>query len=163
MMKIRVGLSLLASLGVLLVACGDSGSDDGGGCETGEVECSDSSTGCIPESDGSLAWVQSQVFDVHGCAVSGSCHNGANPDPRASFDLSDEAASFASLVDVPSEEVGPKLLVAPNDVDGSYLINKLTGEGMAPGTQLMPIGAVSPLCDAKIDGVRAWINAGATP
>ena len=62
-------------------------------------------------------------------------------------------ASFASLVDVPSEEVGPTLLVAPNDVDGSYLINKLTGEGMAPGTQLMPIGAVSPLCDAKIDGV----------
>ena len=162
MMKTRVGLSLLASLGVLMVACGDSGSDEGGGCETGEVQCGPSSSDCIPEADGSLAWDQSQVFEVHGCAAS-SCHNGTSTDPRASFDLSDEAASFDSLVNVESEEVGPKLLVAPNDVDGSYLVNKLTGEGIAPGTQLMPIGAVSPLCDAKIDGVRAWINAGANP
>jgi hypothetical protein len=163
MTKIRVGLSLLASLGVLMMACGDSGSDEGGGCETGEVQCGPSSSDCIPEADGSLAWVQSEVFDVHSCAASGSCHNGTNPDPRVGFDLSDEAASFDSLVNVPSEEVGPKLLVAPNDVDGSYLVNKLTGEGMAPNTQLMPLGTVSPLCDAKIDGVRAWINAGATP
>ena len=132
---------MLAGLGVLMVACGDSSSDNGGeGCETGEVECGDSSTGCIPEADGSLAWVQSQVFDVHSCASSGSCHNGTNPDPRVGFDLSDEAASFESLVNVESEEVGPKLLVAPNDVDGSYLVNKLTGEDMAPGDGGDPIG-----------------------
>jgi hypothetical protein len=42
-------------------------------------------------------------------------------------------------------------------------MNKLTGVDMAPSTQLMPIGATTPLCDAKLDGVRAWIDAGANP
>ena len=156
MIKRRVGLSLLAGLGMLMVACGDDSSAVT--CQLGEIGCDGD---CIPEADGTLAWVQSQVFDVHSCARSNSCHNGMNPDPRVSFDLSDEDASYASLVDVESAEVPPKLLVAPSNVDGSYLVNKLTGEGMADSTVLMPFGAETPLCDAKIDGVRAWIDAGA--
>jgi hypothetical protein len=39
------------------------------------------------------------------------------------------------------------------------LMNKLLGEGMAPTTQQMPIGGV--LCDARIDAVEQWIDAGA--
>jgi hypothetical protein len=159
MIRRRVGLSLLLGLGVWVVACGDD-SSGGTSCETGELACG---SDCIPESDGSLAWVQANVFDVNGCAVSNSCHNGMNQDPRAAFDLGSEQASFESLVDVESAEVPPKLLVAPNDIEGSYLVNKLTGEGMAPGTQLMPLGLTTPLCDAKLDGVRAWIDAGAEP
>ena len=159
MMKHRVGLSLLAGLGVFLVACG---SDDSSGspCGPDQVECESS---CIPAPDGSLGWVQAKVFDTYGCASSAACHNGTNPLPAVGFNLSNESESFASLVNVESVQDAPKLRVAPNDVNGSYLINKLTGVGLAPGTQLMPLGAPMPICDAAIDGVRDWINDGANP
>jgi len=164
MIKNPFGLSLLLSLGVVFTGCG---SDDDGGtggssgnCPSGEVECGDL---CIPEADGTLEWVQAEVFDTTGCAASSACHNGMNPDTAIGFDLSDEASSFDSFVDVESSQAPPKVRVAPNDVEGSYLVNKLTGEGMAPGTLLMPFGATQPLCDARIDGVRAWIEAGANP
>lgn len=167
MIKNRVGLSLLAGLGMVLVACGSesdgnsgTGGDGGssGNCPTGEVECGDD---CIPAADGSLAWVQAEVFDTYGCAASGACHDGTNPIPSIGFDLTDAAASHAALVNVESAQVGPKLRVAPNDVEGSYLVNKLTGEGIADGTSRMPLGSTEPLCDAVIDGVREWIEAGA--
>ena len=160
MIKNPLGLSLLAGLGVMLMACGSDSGGSSGDCPSGEVACGDR---CIPEADGSLAWVQGEVFDPAGCAASSACHNGANPDPAIGFNLSDEATSFDSLVDQESSQVPPTLLVEPNDVEGSYLVNKLTGQGIAPGTRLMPFGATEPLCDARIDGVRAWIEAGANP
>lgn len=162
MKKPFLGLSLLAGLGVVLVACGDDGSGDNGGCPTGEVACVDDADGCIPEADATLAWVQTNVFDVHGCAASAACHNGQGVDPRAAFDLGDQQASFQSLVGVESVEAAPQLRVEAGDSDASYLINKLTGIDMAEGV-LMPLGAMVPLCDAKIDGVRAWIDDGAAP
>jgi hypothetical protein len=103
------------------------------------------------------------VFDTYGCASSSACHDGTNTSPAAGFNLSNASESFASLVNVESVQDAPKLRVAPNDVNGSYLINKLTGVGLAPGTQLMPLGAPMPICDAAIDGVRDWINDGANP
>lgn len=160
MIKNRMGSSLLACLGVMSMACGSDGGGSSEDCQGGEVECSDE---CIPQTDGSLAWVQREVFDPSGCAASSACHNGTNPNPEIGFDLTDEAASFDSLVDEESSQMPPMLLVDPGDVDGSYLVNKLTGEGIAPGTGLMPLGAQQPLCNARIDGVRAWIEAGAAP
>jgi hypothetical protein len=167
MIKNRVGLSLLAGLGIFLMACGSessgtsgTGGDGGsnGGCASGEVECGED---CIPAADGSLAWVQAEVFDTYGCAASSACHDGNNPIPAIGFDLSSAEASHASLVDVESAQVAPKLRVAPNDVEGSYLVNKLTGEGILDGTSRMPLLSEEPLCDALIDGVRDWIEAGA--
>jgi hypothetical protein len=125
---------------------------------SGEVACG---LTCIPAADGSLAWVQAEVFDTYGCAASSACHNGNNPIPVVGFDLSSAEASHASLVDVESAQVAPKLRVAPNDVEGSYLVNKLTGEGILDGTSRMPLLSEEPLCDALIDGVRAWIDGGA--
>ena len=156
---------MVFGLGVLMTACGDDGGasatgGSNGACPTGEVACVDDADGCIPASDDTLAWVQANVFDEHGCASSAACHNGESPDPRAAFDLSNEQASFDALVDVESVEAAPTLLVAPNDSTASYLVNKLTGVGMAEGG-IMPLGAQRALCDAKIDGVRAWIDAGA--
>ena len=166
MMENRVGLSLLASLGMLVMACGSEsggtvGPGGGGGngsCAMGEVECGED---CLPAADGSLTWVQENIFDVNSCAVS-SCHAGSNQSPLEDLDLTDEMASFDSLVNVESSQAAPRVLVVPNDSSASYLINKLTGEGIEAGS-LMPTGAQVPLCDAKIDGVRAWINAGANP
>jgi hypothetical protein len=143
------------------MGCGSDSSSDGGSssCESGEVECG---TDCIPESDGSLAWVQANMFEVNSCAAS-SCHDGNSLDQRQDLDLTSEAASYASLVDVESSQAAPRVLVVPSDSGSSYLVNKLTGVDMASGTNLMPTGAMEPLCDAKIDGVRAWIDAGANP
>jgi hypothetical protein len=160
MIKTRLVLSLLAGLGVLMVACGDSSSDGGDACPTGQVECG--AGNCIPEADESLAWVQANVFEVNGCALA-TCHAGTNPDTREDLDLTSAQASFESLVDVESSQSAGDILVAPSDSNSSYLMNKLLGVDMAPTTQLMPIGATTPLCDAKIDGVRAWIDAGANP
>ena len=157
MKNFALGLSLLVSLGVSMIGCGDSTSS---GCESGQVSCDG---GCIPEADSSLAWVQTNVFDVHSCAAS-SCHDGQNVDPREDLDLRTTQMSYDTLVDVESQQMAPNsLLVAPNDSSASYLIDKLLGRNLAEGTALMPSGAVTPLCAAKIDGVRAWIDAGANP
>jgi hypothetical protein len=151
-----LGLSLLVSMGVLMAACGDSGSS----CASGQVNCDGM---CIAESDATLAWVQANVFDVHGCAASSVCHNGMNPNTLENLNLSNASSSFDSLVDAVSSQASPQVLVEPSESDSSYLMNKLLGEGMANGTQLMPQGATTPLCAAKLDGVRAWIDAGANP
>ena len=157
MKKFSLGLSLLVGLGVFMTACGDSGSTS---CPSGQVDCDGM---CIPQADSTLVWVQANVFDVNGCAASAACHNGENIDPREDLDLGTEQASFDSLVGVESSQASPDVLVVANDSDSSYLMNKLLGEDMADGTLLMPLGATSPLCDAKLDGVRAWIDAGAAP
>ena len=177
MIKNRVGLPLLACLGIFLIGCGSDGSNNngtggtpgtggsGGGmgnCESGEVECIGAEGDCIPAPDASLAWVQANVFEVNGCALP-TCHAGANPNPLEDLDLTSAEASFASLVGVESSQAAPRVLVVESDSESSYLVNKLTGVDIAPMTLLMPIGAPEPICDAKIDGVRAWIDAGANP
>jgi len=156
MKKLALGLSLLVSLGVSMIGCGDSTSS---GCQSGQVSCDGD---CIPEADSSLDWVQTNVFDVHSCAAS-SCHDGQNVDPQEDLDLRTTQMSYDTLVDIESQQTAPQLLVAPNDSNTSYLIDKLLGRNLAEGTALMPFGAVTPLCTAKIDGVRAWIDAGANP
>ncbi len=165
MKKSALGLSLLLGLGVLMTACGDDGgaSATGGtnGCPTGEVACSDEPDGCLPEADATLAWVQANVFDKHACANAG-CHNGANPDMREDLDLTSEQSSFDTLVGVESQQTAPQLLVEPSNSGASHLVDKLLGENLPLGTLLMPLGATEPLCAAKIDGVEAWIDAGAT-
>lgn len=153
-----LGLSLLASLGLLLVGCGDSGSAavGGGGCESGEVECDEV---CIPEITPTLdgvSGIQASVFDVS-CAFS-SCH-GAEGIPQAGLELSSVTISEMNLIDVDSTQV-EKLRVAPGDVPGSYLVDKLLGQNLPQGTQRMPFGNM-PLCDAKIAAVEDWIAAGA--
>lgn len=149
--------SLFFGASLLLTACGDS-SSGGTSCSTGQVACGPD---CLPEADGTLDWVQANVFSVNGCATAGSCHDGSNLSTLEDLDLRTSQASFDSLVDVESSQADGRTLVVPSDSDASYLVNKLLGSDIAPMTSLMPIGATEPLCDAKIDGVREWIDAGA--
>ena len=70
-------------------------------------------------------------------------------------------SAYDTLVNVPATRdlCNPgMLLVDPGNVAGSYLINKLTGEGMCPGTARMP---PDPLPDAQIQLVVEWICSGA--
>jgi hypothetical protein len=70
--------------------------------------------------------------------------------------------TYASLVDAPSRRDGcatARLLVSPGSLEESYLMNKLTGVGMCPGTVRMPYGSALPA--AEIQTIADWICAGA--
>ena len=69
--------------------------------------------------------------------------------------------AYQLLVNVPSTRDGcdPGMLVAPGDVSGSYLVNKLDGVGMCPDTMRMPFGG--PLPAAQIQTIVDWICSGA--
>jgi hypothetical protein len=97
--------------------------------------------------------LQANVFDSY-CVV---CHSGAGAPQGLRLDA---ASSYASLVGVPSQEVGSLLRVEPGNADASYLIRKLEGTATEGGQ--MPLGA-PPLPQSTIDFVRQWITEGAQP
>jgi hypothetical protein len=155
MKKRFLELSLLAGLGVMLVACGDDSGGDAG-CDTGQVACDGV---CIEEITPTLAGangIQAAVFDGS-CAFT-SCHGSAGV-PQAGLELSSVAVSGQQLIDVESTQVPTSVRVAPGDSGASYLMNKILGMNIAAGTQTMPIGGT--LCDARIDAIEEWIDAGA--
>jgi len=123
-------------------------------CNSGSVRCDDF---CIDEIEPTLAAIQVDIFDNVGCSAI-PCH-GAEVPPFG-LDLSSVDTSEASLVSVESGQSPQKLRVAPGDSGASYLMNKILGVDMAPDTERMPLVA-PPLCDARIEAVRAWIDAGA--
>jgi hypothetical protein len=107
---------------------------------------------------------RSYAADVHpiwvrtGCAT-GACHAGVRP--AEGLDLSTAAVGFAELLNVNSAQCTAKKRVAPLDLSGSYLLNKLTGSGMCFGSQ-MPKGGGGPTTQ-ELDTIRAWILSGAAP
>jgi len=151
MKKFALGLSLLVSLGVPMIGCGDSSS---GGCPTGKVACDGD---CVDEILPTLTSIQSEVFDVS-CAAS-KCHD--NDLPEAMLDLSTVTQSELNLVDINSVQVPSSLRVAPTDSAASYLMNKLLGVDMAAGTTRMPQLDADGLCSPKIEAIRSWIDDGA--
>lgn len=131
-------------------------------------------TGSLPSGDGveggdfaarfeieglqaSLDSIQANVFGPT-CAVAG-CHSGPAGDslPRG-MDLTSADTSFANLVGVASVQAPGTQRVAPGNADASYLVHKL--EGTAAVGQTMPAGG-TPLEQATIDVIRAWIDSGA--
>jgi len=89
------------------------------------------------------------------------CHNGSNPPGGALPGSQDLRAgkSFASLVNVASQEQPALMRVKPGDPANSYLIRKLEGAAGISGSQ-MPLGG--PFLDqATIDKVKSWIASGA--
>jgi len=148
-----LGLSLLAGLGVLMAACGDSGSS----CPDGQVDCDGI---CIDAIEPTLASIQMQIFN-RSCAAS-SCHD--DNLPAQDLNLSTAADSALNLVDVNSVQVPSKLRVARGDSDASYLMNKILGVDMAAGTDRMPQNdAGIVLCGPQIDAIQQWIDDGAAP
>ena len=144
-------------MGVWMVACGDSGSGDGGnGCPTGEVPCDGV---CIDEITPTLDGVngiQASIFD-QSCTFS-NCH-GSMGAPQAGLELSSVSVSEANLIDVSSTQIPTRVRVAPGDSSSSYVMNKILGEDIADGTQQMPI--VGTLCQSRIDAIEQWIDDGA--
>jgi hypothetical protein len=138
-------------------ACDSTPVPDGTPCGDGAGTCC--SGNCIPEIlpvlDGANG-IQASVFQ-DSCASS-PCH-GSNGVPQAGLELSSASVSEANLIGVDSTQVD-KLRVAPGDPDASYLLDKLLGRNLAPGTLQQP-PVEGPLCDPKIQAVEEWIAAGA--
>jgi hypothetical protein len=65
--------------------------------------------------------------------------------------------SYGSLVNVPAD--CGLVRVAPRAPSKSYLVNKLTGDGICAGTQMPARGQSLPA--GQIDLIRGWICQGA--
>jgi hypothetical protein len=113
--------------------------------------------GTTPPAAVTLSQIQTAVFSPI-CSV---CHNGSQPAGGAlpgSMDLRN-GNSFASLVNVPSQEKPGLLRIKPGDPANSYLVHKIVGAPDIVGSR-MPLGG--PFLDpATIDRIDAWIAAGA--
>jgi hypothetical protein len=150
----------------LLVGCRHSLEDSG---PEGSV-CVESTsiTSCLQaEGRSDLGWIEQNIF-ISGCALSSSCHNGANTN-AGRMDLS-AGKAHASLVNVASRLEPSRKLVVPNDVAASYLMLMLRdfppSEALPPGQAppssvgYMPQGGPT-LCCQKLDAIERWIMAGA--
>lgn len=130
--------------------------------------------GSFPSGDGVEGGDFVAVFDINGVQPTlqsiqenvftpacSACHSGpTGPNLPAGMDLSSEAASLASLVQVPSIQVPATSRVERGDANNSYLIEKL--EGTASVGDRMPRGGPF-LEQATVDAIRAWIDSGANP
>lgn len=95
-----------------------------------------------------------------------SCHGNANPPPgHIRYDTSGGRTAtdvYLALINVqPSSAPAGWVLVKPGDPARSWLIEKVTSNspGGGYGTR-MPQGAPD-LCQASVDNLKAWIQAGA--
>lgn len=142
-------LSFSAALLVGLPACS-------GGDGSGMQQPSDP---CSPEQDpGSSLSCDVQPIFTANCALSG-CHAGTSPAEGQNLSA---GQAFASIVNVPSNQVPRLFRVEPSDPDSSYLVIKVLGEAAQVGgtDTRMPLG-LDPLSAAQIDTIRSWIAAGA--
>ena len=121
----------------LLVACGDKEADSA--TDSGDSEV-----------DASYAGVQ-QIL-TQSCGFS-SCHGSGT----GGLTLGD-GSEHAALVGVESVAAPGAILVVAGDAEQSYLIQKLEGAAGIVGDPMPPSGLLD---QARIDAVRAWIDAGA--
>jgi uncharacterized protein (TIGR03118 family) len=103
-----------------------------------------------------LATLQSTIFGP----ICSTCHTGGGASLPSSMNLSSQAATAAALIGVNSQEAPALKRVMAGDANNSYVVQKVEGTAAVGGR--MPLGG-APLSQANIDGIRAWIQAGAAP
>jgi hypothetical protein len=121
----------------------------GKACGAGETCSGGACTSCGPPVS-----YAGQVQPIWNSSCTTNCHGGNRP--SAGLDLT-PAGSYADLVNGPAD--CGRTLVVPRSPSTSYLLNKLTGQGMCSGTQ-MPARGVS-LAQGQLDLIRGWICQGA--
>ena len=106
-----------------------------------------------------LAWIESAVF-APSCALAG-CHR--SPATSAGHLVLDSGLSRAQMINTASTSATSWMRVVPGDPGRSYLLVAMgAASGPKPSDGLMPLGT-RPLCTAKLDAIRRWIEAGAPP
>jgi len=98
--------------------------------------------------------LQAKIFSPR-CS---SCHLGGGTSLPSSMDLSDEQATYASLVGRASVEVEGMDRVLPGMSNDSYLVHKI--EGTQSVGSRMPFRG-EPLADEAIAAISQWIDQGA--
>jgi len=94
---------------------------------------------------------QIQPIFTSSCAIPG-CHVTGGVAPMSL----QAGKAYADIVNAPSTEQPPYLIVKPFDADSSYIYLKITGQA---GTR-MPLNR-TPLDSSQIGLIRTWINQGA--
>jgi uncharacterized protein (TIGR03118 family) len=106
-----------------------------------------------------LSQLQAEIFTP----ICSTCHNGNGTSLPGVQNLT-AGNTFASVVNVTSLELPPVVRIKPNDVENSYLIQKILGAtGIVGGRMPLGCGTTSNPCldQATIDKVKAWVNQGA--
>ena len=168
-------------------SCGDDGCGGScGDCASDQLCTAAGECGCAPQCTGKECGDDGCGGPCGGCLAGQSCAGGFCSWPDVSFAqdvvplfssctglgchgaeatklglrLDGAANAYASLLNVDASQcTGSTVRVAPGDVAGSYLINKLTGQGMCSGS-VMPKTAAK-LSESQVDLIRAWIANGA--
>lgn len=154
----RIGLVALVGLALTaaVVACG---ADEEVTCSSDRIRCAG---GCILPPVATLDYIQSEIIDPT-CNTQ-LCHGALGT--KEELLLTDRDTTCASLLGIESIQEDGAILVVRGNPGQSYLMNKLTGVGMAPRsslnepTQQMPNGPAE-LCDEQVEIIRQWIAAGA--
>jgi uncharacterized protein (TIGR03118 family) len=102
-----------------------------------------------------LTQLQAQIFGP----ICSGCHTGIGTSLPGVQNLTSVAATYKSLVGVPSIEQPAVERVKPGDPDASYIVLKLEGAASISGAR-MPFGGPY-LSAAQIAQVESWISAGA--
>jgi hypothetical protein len=137
-------LALCASLQILSAACGTVKSPTEPPGNTGGVPAL------------TFSQIQAQIFTPV-CAKSG-CHAGSTGGQQGL--ILDPGVSYGLLVNHPATENSTLDRVEPGFPERSYLIHKLRGDPSITGDR-MPQDGPPYLSDEQIEGIAAWIRAGA--
>lgn len=95
------------------------------------------------------------------CGTIGTCHINSVI-PGGGLNLT-SGSSRGNLVNQLSRDFPPLVRVVPNNVDSSYLIDKIEGTQfiVGGGGNQMPQSPGTPLGASQLNVIKAWINAGA--
>lgn len=120
--------------------------------------------GTAPENGGNGGGEISFANDIQriftaSCAFTNGCHAGAFPPEGLNLAA---GQAYSNIVNVASSQLSSMDRITPGEPEDSYLIHKIQGsQGTVGGTgNRMPLtGCCLP--QAKIDTIRAWVEAGA--
>jgi hypothetical protein len=99
-----------------------------------------------------------QTTDLAGRTSCITCHTNVNRTPAGNLNLNGD--SYAAMVGVQSRQRPDLQIVAPGNVDGSYLIHKVEGRPGIIGLR-MPRNGPPYLTDGQILVIKRWIETGA--
>jgi hypothetical protein len=150
--SIRSAVCLL--LLVVAFGCAGEGSDEGGNGNGGG-----NGGPCVPPETATVSYSQNIAPIFVARCTSPGCH--VTPVNAESLNL-EASMSYDSIVDVASSQRPDELLIAPGEVDASYLWRKSSsGEDIAGA--LMPLGCpgIPPqdgcLTEMELAAIRQWI------
>jgi len=141
-MRLRPARSLALPLVLLLAACGSVKSP---------TEPEEPGGGGTPLT---FSQIQAQIFTPN-CVKSG-CHDAAT---ASGGQILAAGRAYNQIVNVPSTESSLDR-IEPGDPERSYMVKKLRGDPDITGDR-MPLDQPGGLSQEQIDGIIAWVRAGA--